>query len=254
MAALSDIVKYLNKELDIHNFKDSSLNGLQVEGQAEVNLIGVAVDSGLSVLEEAINKGVNLLIVHHGIFWDRSEKFVGSLKKAIEMLIASKMSLYAAHLPLDAHVFYGNNYCLARLLDLTSLASCIDYHGRLIACKGVNRRGHSLEEFKEVLGALPGNTSEKVQVLPFGQNPPNHVAVISGSGADALFQAEREEFDTIITGEPRQFAYHYAKDHNLNAIFAGHYATETVGIRELGKITATKFALKWLFIDHPTGI
>ena len=124
--------------------------------------------------------------------------------------------------------------------------------GQAIGCRGVNARALSRAHFEKRLSGLTG--AGPVLTLPFGPDVPRAVGIVTGSGADALYQAEQNGIDTLITGEPRQFAYHFARERSLNVLFAGHYATETLGVRELGKALAGKFGMRELFLDHPTGI
>jgi len=252
MAKLADIVSYLSESLRISEFPDSSLNGLQLEGSVEVDTVGLAVDAGASVIADAISKQVDLLIVHHGIFWSKPLAIVGSLKKTFEQAINSGLSIFAAHLPLDAHKDWGNNFTLARFLELSELQTSFPYNGVNIGCKGQNVKRTSLQEMSEKLKKLPGFSGE-CKVLPFGSSIPQSVGIVTGSGADALYSMKALGVDTLISGEGKQFAYHFAKDNGLNAIFAGHYATETVGVIETGKALENKFGIKTIFIDQPTG-
>lgn len=253
MAELSSIVKFLNRELEIEAFDDESLNGLQIEGQEVVTTVAVAVDAAQGTVEAAIKRKADLLIVHHGLFWGKALPITGPRKALMQSLFDSKLSLYAAHLPLDAHLNLGNNYALARLLALSELEPFLPYRGRPIGCRGRNSLKLPLAQIEAKLSALPG-AAQQVFALRFGPKIPESVGIVSGSGADALFRLRDEGIDTLITGEPKQFAYHFARDWGFNAIFAGHYATETLGVQEVGRLLQEKFSIDWFFIDHPTGI
>lgn len=254
MAELKRIVAYLDRELDLNRFDDSSLNGLQVEGSGPVNKIAAAVDAGISVIDEAIDNKVDLLLVHHGIFWGKPFAIRGSKKELLKKLLDANLSLYAAHLPLDAHKKYGNNFSLARLLKLESLEETTLYRGSLIGCQGINKKKKKLNDLVKILEKLPGAKETNFHVFNFGPKVPQKVSIISGSGVDELLNFEENDFDTLVTGEAKQFAYHFAKENKLNLICAGHYATETIGVRNIVEATAKKFKLKHIFIDQPTGI
>lgn len=249
MAKLIDILSFLENELEHSKYHDSSLNGLQVEGSEVVQKICTAVDSGLSVIEEAVQRKAEFLLVHHGLFWGGSMPIVGIHKRAVEAMLRGGLSLYAAHIPLDANPTYGNNHGLARILGLEEIRPCAEYHGQFIGAKGQNNK--SLEELIrkiETLGEGP------LTVLQFGPKTPKSIAIVTGSGADELYKFEVDGFDTLITGEPRQSAYHFAKERGLNFIAAGHYRTETVGVKLLGEEISRRFNLTHEFIDQPTGI
>jgi len=253
MASLLEISSYLSGELELSKYPDSSVNGIQVEGGAEIKKICVSVDAGLSVVQAAVNAKADLLLVHHGILWGGGPPVVGVHKKLLELLIVNKITLYAAHIPLDAHTEYGNNFCLARFLGFGELQQSLEYQGQKIGCKGVNTPRLSISKIEELLAELPGG-SAPILSLNFGPNPPQKIAICSGAAADELYKYEVEEFDTLITGEPRQFAYHFCKERKLNAIFAGHYRSETLGVRTLGDRLSKRFGVEYEFIDQPTGI
>ncbi len=245
-------MNFLDETLESAKFKDLSLNGLQVEGNPSIDTVCVAVDACLESAEKAANLGANLLVAHHGLFWGKPLALVGAHKRLIECLLDSKMSLYASHLPLDAHIEFGNNFSLARALELKDLRQCLEYEGQKIACRGSNELGRSIEEITTQLQEL--GPSFKPLAINFGPKVPNKILIATGSAADALYSANSLDFDTLVTGEAKQFAYHYAQENKLNVIFAGHYTTETYGVVELGKLLTKKFGLKNHFIDIPTSI
>lgn len=253
MAELKHIADYLSQELALDRFEDSSLNGLQFEGRGKVEHVAVAVDAGLSVIEEAAERGADLLFVHHGLVWDKPFLLSGTEGRIFRRLFERGLSLYAVHIPLDAHERLGNNFSLARMLGLTEISAAIPHRNAMIGCIGKNSAALPLSEFAARLKALPGAEST-VLPLAFGPPVPSRVCIVTGSGASALERAAEDGFDTLITGEPKQFAYHFAKDHSLNVVFGGHYATETIGVMEVGKDLAQRFGVRWELINHPTGI
>ena len=255
------ILEKLREELKPELFDDNSLNGLQVEGKGEIQRLAVAVDAGESVIEKSIDWGADALLVHHGLFWGSHERIAGPLKRKLSLLFSAQMSLFAMHLPLDAHARLGNNAALADLLSLGSLEAKANFGGRPIGFCGGNDEGHSLKQMEELLRSLPGASREQF-ALDFGPERPERVCVVSGGGVDQLRNHLDDGFDTLITGEAKQFAYHFCKEHKLNAIFAGHYASETLGVQrtaswlveQSGENSDGAQALEWQFIDEPTGI
>lgn len=251
MASLRDVCAFLETTLDLKAFEDSSDNGLQIEGVSEILRIGLAVDACQSAALEAKKRKCEFLLVHHGLLWSKSVRLTGANLAIFKAFLDARLSLFAAHLPLDAHERYGNNFALAGQLGLTDLGSAVEHRGRKIGCIGTNAKKQPLEYFAKRLEELPGAV---MKVFPFGPPVPRRVCVVSGGAAGEVGKYEQEGFDTFISGEPSQFTYHFAKDHEVNIIFAGHYATETVGVQKLGEALAAKFKVETTFIDLPTGI
>ena len=234
-------------------FKDVSLNGLQVDsGRATISKVVIAVDSGLSVIQKAVQEEADLLIVHHGLFWSEAQALIGPFGDKIRTLFEGKCSLYASHLPLDAHHDVGNNFELARFFELDRIQPFGDYKGQFIGAEGMTKTPSTLQNFVDRCRAMPGAITPLV--LPFGPSKIEKVAFLSGSGVSAMREAGEKGIDLFISGEPKQEAYHIAKELNLNAIFAGHYATETFGVKALARVIEKDFEIKTSFIDEPTGI
>jgi len=253
MAQLSSIVSYLDSLLLPAQFDDYGFNGLQVEGpRSDVRKIAFAVDSGMSVIEEAVAQDANLLVVHHGLLWGKTEPITGAFGKKIEYMLRSRLSLYASHLPLDSHAEVGNAFELGRFLDLSPLEPYFEHKGKTIGAKAKLKKARELEYFVEKLQSISGTAAPLV--LPFGQNSVESVAILTGSGASGLDACARDGIDLLISGEAKHEAYHKAKEHNLNAIFAGHYATETFGVKALQNRLQRDFDVETCFIDEPTGI
>ena len=253
MAKIKDITDFISGELEIASYQDVSLNGLQVEGRLEVSKIAAAVDAGLSVVDEAARLGAQILLVHHGLFWGSVFPIRGAKKKILKSLLDNQINLVAVHLPLDAHPKLGNNAALAELLSLADLQPAILIAKKSIGFVGSNHAGLTLDDIQSKLAGLPGANPNFLS-LRFGPKTPEKICVVSGSAADALEQHEEEGFDTLITGEAKQFAYHFCKENKLNAFFAGHYATETLGVQRLAEVLSKEFKLSWEFIDEPSGI
>jgi dinuclear metal center YbgI/SA1388 family protein len=252
--SLKNITTYLEQEFNYSSFDDASLNGLQVEATEKVTKIGAAVDFGLSTAKAASEEAVDLLLTHHGLLWGNNESISGIFAEKVNFLLTNFINLVAIHLPLDAHEVFGNNAIIARdLLKLSDLSKAVPCGGAEIGYKGINQEKYTLPDLADIFSQVPGGLSNPL-ILPFGPSIPERICVVSGSAADALQLYRKEGFDTLITGESKQFAYHFCKEHAINAVFAGHYATETFGVKALAQHLAQKLSLDWVFIDEPTGI
>lgn len=249
MTTAKQIAEFLDKELDINRFEDKSSNGLQVENTGEINKIGFAVDASLETFQQAIAAGCNMVVVHHGLFWTFSKTYLtsGDYQK-IKLLISNNVAVYAAHLPLDAHLKYGNNIQLANLLGLKNIKPFGDYAGKEIGFKGETNT--TLNEVKKVLE----KNRLQTLVLPFGPNKIKTIAIISGGAAREILEAIKQKIDLYITGEPEHHLYHLAKEEDINVIFGGHYETEVWGVKALMPILKEKFKVNVEFIDIPTLI
>lgn len=253
MASLDSLVQWLHAILTPEEYHDNALNGLQVEPQVrEVRRVAFAVDSGLSIIERAIAEEAQLLIVHHGLFWGNEQPLTGPLARKVELLFRERCALYASHLPLDGNREVGNGFELARFLGLEQIDGFLPLHGRTVGARGVFQRPRPLQEIVKQLATLRPTSSPLV--LPFGKPEVRTVGVVTGSGSSAISLCAREGIDLLVSGEPKQQAYHEAKELSLNAVFAGHYATETFGVRALERRIQREFELSTVFIDEETGI
>lgn len=249
-AGRDEIVVWLDETLEIGAWSDKSLNGLQVEGAAEVDRVAVAVDAALATFSLAVEAGAALLLVHHGLFWGSPEPITGPLRARLAALLDAEISLYAAHLPLDGHPRLGNNAVLSRLLELRETSPFGEYGGSTIGVRGtlpspVDRDG--------LAGRLEALLEARPDVLPFGPETIETVAVVSGDAAGLVGEAAAAGVDAFVTGESDHVAWHAAREHGVNLVFAGHYATETVGVRALGDAVAERFGIESVFLDAPTG-
>lgn len=253
MAHLPAMTEFLDRWLNTSAFSDSSRNGLQVDsGVGEVSRVAVAVDSGLSIIAGAIAQKAQLLVVHHGLLWGAENPIAGPFGLKVRTLINGGCSLYASHLPLDAHPEVGNNVELARAVGLSYLEPYMPYKGSLLGIRGRTLSPRSLDWFVGQVSTFPG--AKPCLTLPFGPPTISTVGVVTGSGLVALEESARLGLDLFITGEPKQSAYHEAKELGINVLFAGHYATETFGVRAVGARLKEDFGIEPLFIDEPTGI
>ena len=250
MTNTKEIAEFLNKELRIHEIKDSSCNGLQVDNEKEVNKIGFAVDACLDSFKKASEAGCQMLITHHGIIWDGIKAIRGNTYEQIKFLIENNIALYTAHLPLDKHEKYGNNIQIANLLKLTNIKEFGYHNNSPIGFMGEFEEEISLKEIKEVLT----KNGMKNIALEFGKEKVKSIAIVSGGGSAELFQAINVNVDLYFTGEPLHYTYHLAKENNINVIFGGHYQTETLGVKALMPLLKEKFNIEVEFIDVPVNM
>jgi len=252
MAKLKDVVKFLDNYLRIDEIQDTSWNGLQVEGSPNVNRIVFTENAGIDTFKKAIKEKADLIIVHHGHFWKTGDpSFVGFGKERIGLLYKNSVSLYASHLPLDRHIEVGNSAQLLKLLGAEVKKEFLMEEGKNIGWIGEFKVPVSVREIERKLNST---LNTKCRSLLFGQDKIKTIAVCSGGGGySAFYEALNKKVDLYLTGDTVEI-YNAAKDAKFNAIFAGHYATETVGVRALMKVVNKKFKVKSVFIDDPTGL
>lgn len=247
---LRTLVSYLDQYLQIRDFDDRSNNGLQVEGRAEVRRLGFAVDASLDAFHKAADAQVDFLIVHHGLFWGAPLMATGAHKQRLHTLLANNISLYGAHLPLDAHSEIGNNAEMARLLDLKPTGEFATAHGRPVGLIAGAERDLSLEEVRSRLGQALG---VEARVWPFRQSA-RRFGLLTGSAVGAIDEAIAIHLDALVCGELVHMVYHTAKEAGLGVILGGHYATETLGLKALMRHLAREHNLDTVWIDAPTGL
>lgn len=252
-----DLVCWLNTYLAIDTFDDSSFNGLQVEGRDEVVKVAVAVDASLHTFEQAAELGADLLIVHHGLFWGVQKAVRGMHRSRVKFLLDTDISLYAAHIPLDAHREVGNNWGLARILGLGGLEDFGHYRGLPVGVKGAFTDGIDRRELADRVErelSREVGRGESVLVHAGGPQVVQTMGIISGGAAWDVVTAAEEDLDCFLTGEPKHEVFHEAFERGINVIYAGHYMTETVGVNLLAERLRDRFDLKTEFILHSTGL
>lgn len=251
MADLHELTQYLDQELKIAEIPDYSgaLNGLQIESGGRVTKIAAAVDASLPVFEKAVEAQADLLIVHHGMFWHGAQRVTGALYKKLKLALDHGMAVYSAHIPLDVHPVFGNNVCLAQALGMTAAEPYFDWKGIKLGLK------QELELDRGVLQAeLEGVLGGVVHGCPGGGASAGMVGIITGGAGSEISAMAECGIDTFITGEGPHWSYPLAEELGVNVFYAGHYATETFGVKAMSGHLAAKFDLEWEFLDHPTGL
>ncbi len=252
MVNRDEIVNFLDEYLNVLAFPDKSRNGLQVEGKEEVEKIVFAVDACMDTFVKAKALGADMLIVHHGLIWGGIEYVRGLVQKRLKFLLENELNLYAAHLPLDLHPEVGNNAQLLKLLGLEPKEPFGSYNGLSIGYISEFDEPKPLPLIAQIL--VEKLKTDYVKAYEFGVEEIKRVGVVSGRGGFAIPEAIEKGVDLFITGEFLHDDYHTAKEGRLSVIAAGHYASETLGVKALMHVLREKFGVKTVFIDNPTGL
>ena len=257
MPTVAILGEFLDATLDVANIPDypNALNGVQLANVGDIDRVTTAVDFSTQAIDGTIAADARLLIVHHGMFWSGIQPITGPAHQRLRSLITHDIAVYAAHLPLDVHPQLGNNALLARRLGLEPSAGFARFQtvdvglsGRSdIATADVADRLHTLaSEHRGGLVATPFDADRRTR----------HWGICSGAGADSatLREASTRGLDTVIVGEGPHHTAVEARELGIVVLYAGHYATETLGVRALGESLAAHFGLTATFIDAPTGL
>jgi len=250
---LESLLQYVDQYLGVPDHPDyaTALNGLQVDAGGDVHRIVAAVDASESVLQEAAAADADLLLVHHGIFWDGLKPLTGRRYRKIKLLLDSDMALYSAHLPLDGHSEVGNSALLARALGLEALEAFGDYKGAGVGWAGVLAEPTTRDGLRSTLTEILGGS---IHVIEGGAEAVHRVGVVTGAGGSFTEQAVAAGLDALVTGEGSHHTHVDAMELGINVFLGGHYATETFGVKALAAHLAERFDLEWAFIDQPTGL
>ncbi|MCU4742914.1 Nif3-like dinuclear metal center hexameric protein [Natronoglomus mannanivorans] len=251
----SEFVDRLDSRLRIADYADldASANGLQIGSRhGEIDHVAFAVDGVQQTFELAIDAGADALVVHHGISWGGFDRVTGRTYDRIAPLVENDLALYVAHLPLDGHQELGNAAGVADVLGLEDRTPFGELGPEYVGQRGTARETYTPAELRERLEAeLDGNRD--VQFLEFGPDEIEEVAILTGSGTDYLDEAVAAGADALITGEGKQKVYHEAREAGIHVALAGHYATETFGVRALQELAA-EWGLETTYLDVPTGL
>ena len=251
MASLAEVVRYTDDYLRVREIEDwaNALNGLQIQNSGSVTKIGAAVDVSTRVLNEAARRDVDLLLVHHGLFWPGLQTVTGALHRQLKLAMEKNIALYSAHLPLDIHPEVGNNAQLARALGLKSTSRFFEEKGSLIGIKARSSQPREvlIRKLRKVLGG-------PVKSFNFGPKKANSLGIITGGAGSEIYKVAQDKIDMFITGEAPHWAAIAAEELGINLVLGGHYATETFGVKALAAHLSKKFRVPFEFIDCPTGL
>lgn len=251
------IAEYLDGLLETATTPDypGALNGLQLDNRTPVKRVAAAVDFSLRTVEGAIASGANLMIVHHGMFWGGAQRIVGPPYERLRLLMQNDVAVYSAHLPLDRHPEFGNNVLLASELGLEQSGGFAQFKGMAIGVRG--QADLPTATIVERASALARRHGGKAVVTPYAlDRVTRRWGICSGGGAssETLREAHEAGLDTLIVGEGPHHTAVDAPELGLVVIYAGHYATETLGVHALAIHLETQYSLPWSFIAAPSGL
>jgi len=243
--------KYLNSYLKADDFTDYCPNGLQVEGKSNIKKIVTAVSASIELFNKAIEQKADAIIVHHGIIWNYERPvYKSSYRERIKILLDNNISLFAYHLPLDAHPTVGNNAQLAKLLGLKSCKPFGDHKGQIIGIKGKIAKISKEKFFEKVKNIV----QRELLVFPYGPKFITNVGIVSGGAQKEFSQAISENLDAYITGEVSEHIKYLSQEEKVHYVSAGHYATEQFGVKALGNHLKNKYKIDVEFIDIPNPV
>ena len=245
-ATLSDLIGHLDALLKPESFEDHGPNGLQVPGREQIGTVVTGVSAGSELFERAAAEGADLVLVHHGLFWKGPPRPLDRpAKRRLQLLFEHDLSLAAYHLPLDAHPEHGNNALLAAALGgrVTGPFAGI---GVEAALDGVSPA--------DLARRVEGLTGRAPLLVRAGDRPVERLAIVSGGGQGYLQEAIDAGCDAFLTGEASERNFNEARESGVHFLAAGHYATETLGVRRLGDLLAERFGIRHVFVDVPNPI
>jgi dinuclear metal center YbgI/SA1388 family protein len=252
-AATAEIIAFLDELLEIERFADLGPNGLQVPGATQVTTVVTGVSAQQQLFERALQEQAQLVLAHHGILWDFEPRRIGPAQATrLRLLLANDVALAGYHLPLDAHPEHGNNAILATQLGATS-------HTRAFAFKGepigviATFDGDGVPA-AELFAKVAEVTDREPLVFDAGPERIRTLGIVSGAAGNSLTEAIDLKLDAFLTGEPKEHVMAQARESAIHFIAAGHYATETFGIRRLGELVAERFDVHHVFVDIPNPV
>ena len=251
MANCAELIAYLDALLDPASYDDYGPNGLQVPGKDEIESVATGVSANADLFTRAREEHVDLVLVHHGLFWSGPPRPLDhASKRRLQLLFDADIALAAYHLPLDGHLEVGNNALLAAAIGATDVEP---FGAHRSATIGVRARLDGIAP-DELVARVEAATSRAPLAFTDGPDPVRSVGIVSGAGADHLDEAIAAGLDAFITGEPAERSMSRARESGVHFLAAGHYATETFGVRALGDRLAERFGLRHVFIDVPNPI
>ena len=257
MTQIHELARYADELLGTNDIPDypAALNGLQLENRSPIKGIASAMDVSTRAIEGTVRLGANLLIVHHGMFWGGFEQIRDASYRRLRTLLEYDIAVYSSHLPLDRHPTLGNNVLLAHELGLTPTATFADYGGFFIGVSGESdvETAALVQRARKFASAFSGD----VRATPIAQGRrTKRWGMCTGAGAssDTLREAEKMKLDTLIVGEGPHHTAVQAEEIGLAVIYAGHYATETLGVRALADHLGKKYEIPASFVSAPTGL
>jgi dinuclear metal center YbgI/SA1388 family protein len=252
-ARTADIVAFLDELLEIERYADYGPNGLQVPGAAEVETVLTGVSAQRELFERAVAEGAQLVLAHHGILWDFEPRRIGPAQATrLKLLLANDVALAAYHLPLDGHPLHGNNALIAERLGAARHAPAFAHKGTPTGTIA-HFDGDGIPA-AELLARVSALTQREPLAFDAGPARVRTLGIVSGAAAGTLAEAIDLGLDAFLTGEPKEHVMAQARESGIHFIAAGHYATETFGIRRLGELVAERFGVRHVFADIPNPV
>jgi dinuclear metal center YbgI/SA1388 family protein len=252
-ARTADIVAFLDELLEIDRFADLGPNGLQVPGAERVTTVLTGVSAQRELFERAVAEDAQLVLAHHGILWDFEPRRIGPAQAArLKLLLTNDVALAGYHLPLDAHPEHGNNALLATALGATSQTAAFPYQGQTIGV--IAHFGGDGVPAAELFARVAQVTNREPLVFHAGPPHIRTLGIVSGAAGSSLTDAIDLGLDGFLTGEPKEHVMAQARESGVHFVAAGHYATETFGIRRLGELVAERFGVRHVFADIPNPV
>lgn len=257
MPRVDEVAEHLDSMLRTREIPDypSAINGVQLANEGEIRAVASAVDCSMRTIRGAIDAGANLLVLHHGLFWSGLQPIRGPLYRRLTALLSHDIAVYASHLPLDAHPEIGNNVLLARALGLAPSDGFATFQSVQIGVRGTSDL--PTIELQRRAAEFARRYRTDLRASAFApERRTRRWAICTGAGAsaDTLREAIRAGVDTLIVGEGPHWTAVDADELGLVILYAGHYATETLGVQALAENVGTRFGLPWTFVDAPTGL
>lgn len=253
---LDALVNYLDARLRVREIADyaNALNGLQLANDGAVSRLAAAVDASLSTVGEAVAAGCDLLLVHHGLFWNGLAPMTGNRRQLFKTALEGNLAIYSAHLPLDAGREGNSSLLAGAMFD----DGCVEWQpffeakGTMIGVRGRLEVPLARAEVGARLSRAVGGGA--VRVCPGGPEMARHIGIVTGAAGAEVRKAAEEGIETFVTGEGPHWTYALAEEAGVNILYGGHYATETFGVKNLAAHLGERFGLPWEFIDRPTGL
>ena len=253
LTSVHDILEHLDALLEPERFDDYGPNGLQVPGREEVEVVVTGVSAQLELFQRAIALEAGMVLVHHGLLWDRAPRRLSTTAAGrLRALLCHDLNLVAYHLPLDAHPEVGNNALIATGLGCERTQPFGHHRGTAIGVAG--RFAGDGISVGELLGRVEALTGRPPLMFDSGPARVGSIGIVSGGAAASLGEAVDAGLDAFLTGEPSEQAMGEAREAGLHFIAAGHYATETFGVRRLGELVAERFGVEHHFVDVPNPV
>lgn len=252
-AATADIIAFLDELLGVDGFPDLGPNGLQVPGAEQTTTVVTGVSAQRELFERALEHDAQLVLAHHGVLWDFEPRRIGAAQAArLKLLLANDVALAGYHLPLDAHAEHGNNALLADALGAAERTPAFDFKGRPVGTIATFA-GDGVPA-AELWQRVEQVTERAPLVFDAGPDRVRTLGIVSGSAASSLQEAIELGLDAFLTGEPKEHVMAQARENGIHFVAAGHYATETLGIRRLGELVERRFGVRHVFVDIPNPV